>query len=166
MQAMTQFVQGTGAYFTSIVPAVESGGMSKVAAITIYSAFARNFRLGKEVDDVLDRLAEEAEKQAEMEAQQPPPPNPEMEKLALERQRLEEIDKPKAQLETTKLQAQQADQQIAAQAAAQKAALEAQLLQEKLEFQRQEQAAILAQRAEDEQRAQEAHEAKGITETQ
>jgi hypothetical protein len=70
MEQMTQFVQGSGAYFQAMAPAVESGALPMEAAITIYSSFARQFRLGKEVEDLLDRLGQQAKQP------QPPKPDP------------------------------------------------------------------------------------------
>lgn len=80
-EAMAQFVQGSAQYFTAIAPIVQAGGMSKTAAVTIYSAFARNFKLGKEVDAVLDSLADEATKAEQAAQAQGPQPDPEMEKI-------------------------------------------------------------------------------------
>ena len=98
MENMTQFVGGTAQYFQAIAPVVQSGGMSKLAAITIYSAFARNFKLGKEVDAVLDQLADEAT-QAEQNPQ-PPPPDPEMLKMQAQM----ESDKARLAMDGQKMQ--------------------------------------------------------------
>lgn len=81
MEQMTQFVQGTGAYFQAMAPAVESGAMPMEAAITIYSSFARQFRLGKEVEDLLDKLAKQPPK--------PPAPDPNQQKMELEKAKAE-----------------------------------------------------------------------------
>ncbi len=74
MEQMTQFVQGSGAYFQSMAAAVESGMFPAEAAITIYKAFARNFRLGKEAEDTLEKLAAQPPQQkpdpAQMKAEQ------------------------------------------------------------------------------------------------
>lgn len=83
-EAMAQFVQGSAQYFAAVAPIVQSGGMSKTAAVTIYSAFARNFKLGKEVDAVLDGLADEATKAEQAAQAQGPQPDPEMEKAKAE----------------------------------------------------------------------------------
>ena len=102
MEAMTQFVAGSAQYFQAIAPIVQTGGMSKVAAITIYSSFARNFKLGKDVDAVLDALVDDARKQEEMAAQMPPPPDPEMEKIKADVEATKakaEIDMQKGQMD-------------------------------------------------------------------
>lgn len=70
MEQMTNFVQGSGVFFQSMAPAVESGALPMEAAITIYASFARQFRLGKEVEDMLDRLGQQAKQP------QPPKPDP------------------------------------------------------------------------------------------
>jgi len=98
MEAMTQFVAGSAQYFQAIAPIVQTGGMSKVAAITIYSAFARNFKLGKDVDAVLDGLVEEARKAEEAAKLQPPPPDPELEKIKAD----VEATKAKAEIDVQK----------------------------------------------------------------
>lgn len=83
-EAMAQFVQGSAQYFQAVAPIVQSGAMSKVAAVKIYSAFARNFKLGKEVDAVLDSMADEATQAEEAAKAQGPQPDPEMEKVKAE----------------------------------------------------------------------------------
>ena len=140
MENMTQFVGGSAQYFAAVAPVVESGAISKVAAITIYSAFARNFRLGKEVDAVLDSLVDEATKMEEQQQQQGPPPDPEMVKAEMEikvKQAELEIAKEKAAADMqTQQQKAQLDLQIAQmemEIAKAKAQLEMQIAQQKAE---------------------------------
>lgn len=83
-EAMSMFVQGTAQYFAALAPAVEAGAVTMEAAISIYSAFARNFKLGKEVDATLDQLKEQAAEQAQQQAAQGPPENPEVIKAKAE----------------------------------------------------------------------------------
>ena len=97
-EAMSMFVQGTAQYFAALAPAVEAGAINMEAAISIYSAFCRNFKLGKEVDATLDQLKEQAAEQAAAQAQQGPPPDPEAEKVKAQI----EGDKAKLQLEVEK----------------------------------------------------------------
>ena len=90
MESMAQFVQGSAQYFQAVAPIVQTGGMTQVAAVKIYSAFARNFKLGKEVDDILDKLASEAEQAMQAQAGKQPedPKMIEMQgKMELEKQR-------------------------------------------------------------------------------
>jgi uncharacterized tellurite resistance protein B-like protein len=113
---MTEFLQGTAQFITSVGPAVQAGEMPPDAAVAIYAAFARHFKLGKQVEDALAKMEEESRKP------QPPKPNPEMEKA-----------KGQMQIEQAKLQQQaQADQaktQLDQQTAQQTAALATQKLQ-------------------------------------
>jgi hypothetical protein len=73
METMSQFIQGFAAYIQAVTPAVQTGAMSPDAAITIASSFARNFQLGKQVEDAFDRMEEQALEKA---GQPPPPPPP------------------------------------------------------------------------------------------
>lgn len=135
-ESMAQFVAGSGQYFTAVAPMVEAKAMSKTAAIKIYSAFCRNFKLGKEVDAELDKLAEDALKADEAEAQQGPPPNPEMEKVKAQiegdKAKLQ-IEGQKAQLDAqVKTQTMQMDQQTAQQ----KAALDMEKMQQEMALKR------------------------------
>lgn len=79
---MVQFVQGTAGYIQAVGPAVQAGLLPPDLAITIFGSFARNFRLGRQVDIALEQAAEAA---AEM-AKQPKPeqPNPELMKAEAE----------------------------------------------------------------------------------
>lgn len=112
---MTQFLEGTAQYMQAIGPAVEQGFFPPDIAVEIYSAFARNFRLGKQAEDALDRLADQAKKTA----QQPPKPDPKAEaekiKLQGEQQKLAAEMEFKREEHGLKLQEKQADMQIKAQ---------------------------------------------------
>jgi hypothetical protein len=112
MEQMTQFVQGSGAFFQAMAPAVESGALPMEAAITIYSSFARQFRLGKEVEDLLDRLGEQAKQP------QQPKPDPEAAKA--------EAEKAKMEMQGKLAEAEKAKMEMQGKLAEQKAALEQQ----------------------------------------
>jgi hypothetical protein len=56
---MTQFLAGTAQYIQAIGPAVQQGMIPPKPAIDIYASFARTFRLGKNVEDALQSLADE-----------------------------------------------------------------------------------------------------------
>jgi hypothetical protein len=133
---MAAFVGGSAQYFAAVAPIVQSGGMSKTAAVTIYSAFARNFKLGKEVDAVLDALADEADKAEKMAAQQPPPTDPELEKIKAQI----EGDKARLQIEMQKAQMdgqiKQADMQMKAQGAQDDGAMKQQTAQQDFSLKR------------------------------
>ena len=52
------------------------------AVIDVYSAFARNFKLGKQAEDALDKIGQLAAEQAK----QPKPPDPEQQRMMMEQQ--------------------------------------------------------------------------------
>jgi hypothetical protein len=88
-QEMNTFLQGTAQFIQAVGPAVQSGVISKQAAIEIYSAFARSFKLGKQAEDMLDNLTA----QAQQEAQNPPQQGPTPEQIEEEKQKAgREID--------------------------------------------------------------------------
>jgi hypothetical protein len=58
-QEMTEFLAGTAQYIQAIGPAVQQGMIPPKPAIDIYASFARTFRLGKNVEDALQSLADE-----------------------------------------------------------------------------------------------------------
>lgn len=60
-EQMSLFLQGTAQYMSAMAPAVQQGAMPMKAAVEIYTAFARNFNLGKSAEDALDRLGQAAE---------------------------------------------------------------------------------------------------------
>jgi len=77
-QETTEFLQGAGAYWSSMGPLVADGSMPKDAAVEIFMSIARLFNLGKSVEDTLEKMAKEAKEP------QPPKPNPEAEKAKAE----------------------------------------------------------------------------------
>ena len=83
-QMMGTFLQGTAQYMQAIGPAVMQGFFPPDIAVEIYSAFARNFRLGKQAEDALDRLADTAKKAAQQAQQPKPDPQAEAEKAKAE----------------------------------------------------------------------------------
>jgi len=50
-QNITQFVQGFGAFITSIGPAVQAGFVPQKDAATLLKSFARSFKLGRDAED-------------------------------------------------------------------------------------------------------------------
>src|SRR5688572_28470861 len=59
-EAMKAFLEGTGAYVTAMGPMIQQGAMPAPVAIEIYAAFARQFKLGKQAEDALDRWADDS----------------------------------------------------------------------------------------------------------
>jgi hypothetical protein len=86
-QNMTQFLQGTAQFFGSLVPLIQSGTFPPEligASITIFDAFGRQFKLGKQVEDKLGELTKAAEEQASQPPEKKPDPRAEAEKAKLE----------------------------------------------------------------------------------
>jgi hypothetical protein len=86
-QNAAQFLEGTASFVQAFAPAIESGMVPADVAVDIYSGFARFFRLGKQVEDALARMAQQAQEQARN--PQPPPPSPEEIKAKMEQQKNE-----------------------------------------------------------------------------
>lgn len=108
-QNMTLFLQGTAQFAQSMGPIVMTFKEMTPAVIDVYSAFARNFKLGKQAEDALDKIGQLAQEAA----QQPQQPSPEQ------------------QAEAAKAQAAQQQMQMQMQADQQKAAMEAKNAQDK-----------------------------------
>jgi hypothetical protein len=117
---MANFLQGTAMYIGAVGPAVQAGQMPSEVAVEIYTAFARNFKLGKQAEDALDRMADAAREEARQPQQEKPDPESEKAKaeLQLEQQRMQ-----------MQAQADQAKMQMEAQAKQQDAALAQQKMQ-------------------------------------
>lgn len=79
---MTEFLAGTAQYVQAIGPLVQQGAMPAPVAVTIFISFARVFRLGKSVEDELEKLLEQSLQQAANPQQQPEDP-----KIAMEREK-------------------------------------------------------------------------------
>lgn len=76
---MTEFLGGTAQFAQAVGPLVQQGAMPATVAVSIFSAFARVFRLGKSVEDELDKMAEAAQKPPEQPQEDP--------KVAMEREK-------------------------------------------------------------------------------
>jgi hypothetical protein len=121
-EQMAGFIQGTAQYMQAAL-ALAQGGMAREPLVEIYSAFARQFKLGKQAEDALDRMAEMAKQPQE------PKPDPEAEKLKLEQQRMQM----QAQADQQKQQADMQMEQVRLQMEQQKAQQQMQLEQYKAE---------------------------------
>jgi hypothetical protein len=73
-QIMVQFVQGTAQYAQAMGPMVQMKPDLMPAVIQLYAAFARQFKLGKQAEDELEKLIDNASKPPP--PPQPPPPDP------------------------------------------------------------------------------------------
>lgn len=97
-QEMAEFLNGTAQYFAAMAPLVQAGPASAEPVAEIYGAFARQFNLGKQAEDALDRLVSMAKEMAKN-----PPPNPDAERLQAEMQAKQESETRKYQLEMQRL---------------------------------------------------------------
>jgi hypothetical protein len=88
LKVLTQFVQTSGAFFQSMVPAMQAGLMSPPAATQIYMSFCRNFKLGKQAQDALDQLAQVQMQQMQA-AQENPPPDPAQQEMQMKEREFE-----------------------------------------------------------------------------
>ena len=111
-QNISQFIEGLAAFGQAVGPAVQAGIMPTDIVADLLSGFARNFKLGKQASDAIDRLGKQPP--------QPQKPDPEMEKAKL--QQAEQAQKQqeqahKQQMETEesarKTAQQQADMKLA-----------------------------------------------------
>lgn len=132
------FVQGMASYFEAVGPAVQAGYMTPPEAVGLMRTFARNFKLGRQADHILD----EWQKRLDAKAKEPPaPPQPDP-KLQVEELKAQTAQQ-QAQAEIAKTQMQgQIDQQTMSQ--------EAQLKQAEFDMRMQEMQA-------EQQRARETH---------
>lgn len=107
-QEMSEFLQGTAQYFSTMAPIMAQAPQAAGPAVEIYSAFARQFSLGKSAEDALDQFVEMAKQAADQ-----PQPNPEAEAQKAEMElRAKELEiraqeaQGKQSLEVQKLQLQ------------------------------------------------------------
>ena len=79
-QDMGEFLKGTGEFFGTVGPLIKEAPAMGEPMAEVYSSFARTFKLGKQAEDALERMAKMAQKAAK----EPPPPNPEQMKAQAE----------------------------------------------------------------------------------
>jgi len=124
-QQMVEFVQGTAGYIQAIAPAIQGGLIPPELALTIYGAFARNFKLGRQVDIALEKAAEDAQEAAKQ-PPAPPPPDPNVMKVEMEaKAREQELGMKREELQMN-AQMQAAKLQMEQEAAQQKLMMEQQ----------------------------------------
>jgi len=111
-QNAAQFVQGFGGFITAIGPAVQAGVMPMDVVADLLTAFARSYKLGRQAEDALERLGQQARQpqpqgddgaaaaaQAEMQAAQA-----DMQMKAAEMQATQQAEAARMQLEGQKAQ--------------------------------------------------------------
>lgn len=103
-----EFMQASSAFFGAVAPLVQQGTMPPALAAEIYSSFARQFNLGKSVEDALDQMINMARENGGQ-PQQPDPAQQAAQAAAQEKQQLAEQRQTESQ---SKLQAVQIESQI------------------------------------------------------
>jgi hypothetical protein len=142
------FVQGLGMLTQAAGGLIEADPTFKAVAVELIGAFSRQQKLGKQVEDALDRWSEQAAKEA---ANPQERPNPEMEKLKLEQQKVQmdqQAGQAKLQMEQeatqSKLQMDQGVKQAEMSQKQEMAVFDQQMMREKhvadLQFQREKMA--------------------------
>ena len=95
---MAEFLAGTAQFFTAMAPIVAQAPAAAGPAVEMYSAFARQFNLGKQAEDALDQFA-----QITQQAASQPPSDPEAEARQAELQMKMQSEERKWDLEMKKL---------------------------------------------------------------
>jgi len=111
-----EFVQGFGGFIQAVGPAVQAGAMPMDVVADLLTAFARNFKLGRQAEDALERMSKIAAQPAQQQDQG----------AAAEAQRAAAEAQAEQQRAAMEMQAKEAETQAKAQAEAQKQAAEAQ----------------------------------------
>ena len=107
------FVAGLGSYFQAVGPAVQAGYMTPPEAVGLARTFARNFKLGRQADHILD----EWQKRLDAKAKEPPAPPPPDAKLQIEQLKAQTAQQgAQAEMQKTQMQGQ-IDQQTMSQEA-------------------------------------------------
>ena len=121
---MAEFLNGTASFFAAMAPVVQSAPETGAVAAEIYSAFTRYFKLGKQAEDALEQLVEQARQASAQAGEQQDQPTPEEQakiaeiqlkmqemqaKFALEEQKLRlEVQKLGLEVQRAEFQAQEA----------------------------------------------------------
>jgi hypothetical protein len=114
---MGEFLQGTAQFFSTMAPLVQQDRNFAPLAAEIYGSFARQFNLGKQVEDALEQMTQLAKQAGQQPAQEGPTPEQmkaqaDMQakeaELALKREEMQMksgLDREKRQIEVQKMQA-------------------------------------------------------------
>ena len=105
-----EFVQGFGGFITAVGPAVQAGVMPMDVVADLLTAFARNFKLGRQAEDALERLgkmaaqpAQGADQAAQQQAADAQAAQADQQRAAMEAQAKQAEAQAKAQIEQEKL---------------------------------------------------------------
>jgi hypothetical protein len=114
-----EFVQGFGGFITAVGPAVQAGVMPMDVVADLLTAFARNFKLGRQAEDALERLgkmaaqpAQGADQAAQQQAADAQAAQAEQQRVAMEMQFKQAEAQGKAQIEQAKLAMEQQRMEI------------------------------------------------------
>ena len=114
-----EFVQGFGGFVTAVGPAVQAGVMPMDVVADLLTAFARNFKLGRQAEDALERLGKMAAQPAQgadqAAQQQAADAQAEQQRVAMEMQAKQAEAQGKAQIEQAKLAMEQQRMEMEAQ---------------------------------------------------
>lgn len=69
-QAITNFLTASAQYLQVAAPAVQSGMLPPDLALAVYQSFVSRFKLGKQVEDILARLGEQAQPMIQQQQQE------------------------------------------------------------------------------------------------
>lgn len=105
---MSSFLDGTAKFLQAIGPIVQAGQMKADTAIDLYQPFARSFHLGKQAEDALERMSEDAQEMKNA----PPPPDPAAEAMKMEMAKAEAELKAMQEKRRLEAESKQADTQI------------------------------------------------------
>lgn len=106
-QDMNEFLTGTGTFFAAVGPLAKEDPALAEPMAEVYSSFARTFKLGKQAEDALERMA----KMAGAKAKEPPPPSPEQMKAQAEAEATKTATLAKAQDAKDRAELAQIDKQ-------------------------------------------------------
>jgi len=99
-----EFVQGFGGFIQAVGPAVQAGAMPMDVVADLLTAFARNFKLGRQAEDALERMGKIAAQPAPQQDQgAAAEAQAEQQRAAMEMQAKQAEAQAKAQLEQEKL---------------------------------------------------------------
>lgn len=70
--SMVEFIQALGGYFAAVVPLVAEGAMPKDVAVGVALSMARRFKISREVEELLEKMASPDEPEGQEQAPQQP----------------------------------------------------------------------------------------------
>ncbi len=139
-EQMNMFLAGTAQFVQGMTAGAQLAPMLLPTMVEVYSAFARNFKLGKQAEDALDKLSQMAPQMAQM-AEQASQENPEAKKIEAEQKRMEmqsQADQRKAELEMQKMQLEMQIKQVDVQIKREELQIKREAMQMDLEGKRQD----------------------------